>query len=200
MTNDKLILLAVRALIIWLLLSLAGFYAGDKLISVLIPFYETVAEAASDDYIANISIQDGQESKIVLAATAIKAQTITDQRDLPAGTTIESKITVLHALVPIVIFFTIIFSWPVQRISQRVYLLILSIPAVLFISASTAPIQLLGQLEIGFQSAAAKAGFSREEPMVLTWMLLTEGGGLWLIAALTGLACCGIVSSKIFNK
>lgn len=200
MTNDKLVLLAVKALIIWLILSLAGFFAGDKLISALIPFYETVTEAVSDGYVANIDIQKAQETKIVLAATALKAQPITDQRDLPAGTTIESKVTVLHALVPIVIFFTIIFSWPLKRISQRIYLLILSIPGLFFISATTAPIQLLGQLELGFQNAATKAGVIREEPFVLTWMLLTEGGGLWLIAALTGLGCCGIVNSRIFNK
>ena len=200
MTNDKLILLAVRALIIWLILSLAGFFAGDKLITALIPFYETVTEAASDGYVANISIQEAQETKIVLAATAIKPQAITDQRDLPAGTTIKSKITVLHALVPIVIFFTIIFSWPLRSVAQRMYLLILSIPGLFFVSATTAPIQLLGQLELGFQNAATKAGVVREEPFVLTWMLLTEGGGLWLIAALTGLGCCAIVTSRIFNQ
>lgn len=194
MSNNKLAVLAFKGFAIWLALSVAGFFWGEKLITGLIPFYETVTEAASEDYVANISIREAAENKIVLAATATKNQTITANRALPAGSTIESSITVLHALVPIVILFTVILTWPASSLKQRIYLLLLSIPALLFVSATTAPIQLLGQLEIGFQEAAAKANFDRGEPFVLSWMLLTEGGGRWFIAALTGLACCGLVT------
>ncbi len=197
MNNDKTVQLAFKGLAVWLVLSLAGFFLGERLVSALIPFYETVAEAASTDYRVKIQVVESHESKIVLAATAIKAQPITPQRSLPAGSTIESSITVLHALVPLVILLTVIFTWPASSIKQRGVLILLAIPAILFVSAATAPIQLLGQLEIGFQNAAAKSGFDREEPFVLTWMLLTEGGGRWFIAALTGLACCGIANRWI---
>ena len=191
MTNKAIILLAAKGLAIWLALSLAGFFVGDKLIHSLLPFYETVSEAASKGYAANIDIK---EDDVVLYATALKAQPITPERSLPAGTTIQSSITVLHALVPIVILSTIILTWPANNLTQRGYLIATLIPAVLIISALTVPIQLLGQLEIGFQNAAVKAGLAREEPFVLTWMVLTEGGGRWLIPALTGLACCGLVT------
>ncbi|MDB2409995.1 hypothetical protein N9W57_05160 [Pseudomonadales bacterium] len=191
MTNKAIILLAAKGLAIWLALSLAGFFVGDKLIHSLLPFYETVSETASKGYAANIDIK---EDDVVLYATALKAQPITPERSLPAGTTIQSSITVLHALVPIVILSTIILTWPANNLTQRGYLIATLIPAVLIISALTVPIQLLGQLEIGFQNAAVKAGLAREEPFVLTWMVLTEGGGRWLIPALTGLACCGLVT------
>lgn len=191
MTNKAITLLAAKGLAIWLALSLAGFFVGDKLIHSLLPFYETVSEVASKGYAANIDIK---EDDVVLYATALKAQPITPERSLPAGTTIQSSITVLHALVPIVILSTIILTWPAKNLTQRGYLIATLIPAVLIISALTVPIQLLGQLEIGFQNAAVKAGLIREEPFVLTWMVLTEGGGRWLIPALTGLACCGLVT------
>lgn len=190
MTNKAISLLAAKGLAIWLALSLLGFFAGDKLINSLLPFYESVTEASSEGYASTIKIE---EDNIVFYATALKAQPITPTRSLPAGSTIQSSISVLHALVPIVILFTVILTWPANHFKQRLYLLATLIPALFFISATTVPIQLLGQLEIGFQNAAVKAGLTREEPFVLTWMLLTEGGGRWLIPALTGLACCGLV-------
>ena len=191
MNNKKIGLLATKGLALWLALSLAGFFAGDKLINTLLPFYESVTESASNGYVANIEIV---EDSVVFYATALTAQAITPSRSLPAGSTIQSNISVLHALVPIVILFTVILTWPAQSIKQRLYLLAISIPALLFISATSVPIQLLGQLEIGFQNAAIKAGLIREEPFVLTWMLLTEGGGRWLLPVLTGLASCALVT------
>ena len=191
MNNKAIGLLATKGLVIWLVLSLTGFFAGDKLINTLLPFYESVTESASNGYVANIEIV---EDNVVFYATALTAQVITPSRSLPAGSTIQSNISVLHALVPIVILFTVILTWPAQSIKQRLYLLAISIPALLFISATSVPIQLLGQLEIGFQNAAINAGLSREEPFVLTWMLLTEGGGRWLLPVLTGLASCALIT------
>ena len=191
MNNKAIGLLAAKGLVIWLALSLVGLFAGDKLINTLLPFYETVTEAASNGYAANIQIE---EDDIKFYATALTAKPITPDRSLPAGSTIQASISVLHALVPIVILFTVILTWPASCLKQRLYLLAISIPALLFISATSVPIQLLGQLEIGFQNAALKAGLNREEPFVLTWMLLTEGGGRWLLPVLTGLASCALVT------
>ena len=77
--------------------------------------------------------------------------------------------------------------------------MLFAIPSFFFISAVTAPIQLLGLLEMGFQNAANQAGFAREEPVALKWMLLTEGGGRWLIPALFGFAC-GAISEKMIKN
>lgn len=201
MNNQQLILLAVKGILVWLALSIAGFFAGDKLVTLLVPFYESVIESTSDGYLANIRIEkvEHKESQIVLAATALKAKPITNTRALPPGSTIESKITVLHALVPMVILFTVIFTWPASSLQERFLLCIVAIPALFLVSALTAPLQLLGQLEIGFQNAAMKAGFIREQPMILKWMLLTEGGGRWLIPALAGVAC-GAITNKLARK
>ena len=202
MNNQQLMILAAKGIFVWLVLSIAGFFAGEKLITLLIPFYETVIESASEGYLANIHIEtvEHKENQIVLAATALKAKPITETRALPAGVTIESKITVVHALVPMVILFTIVFTWPAQSVLERFWLCVAAIPALLLVSALTGPLQLLGQLEIGFQNAAMNAGFIREQPLVLKWMLLTEGGGRWLIPALAGVACGGITNKLVRRK
>lgn len=194
MDNSRLIKLALKALLFWLLFSVAGFFWGQKLISSLTPFYEFIVEQVDPNYDATVHVDDNSDvTNIVLTATALKARPITPQQSLPAGRTIESSITVLHALVPIVILLTILSVWPVKNIKQRTVLLTLAIPAIYFISILTAPLQLLGQLEIGFINAAAKYGLVRSNSWILNWMLLTEGGGRWLIPVLTGIACGGIV-------
>ena len=74
---------------------------------------------------------------------------------------------------------------------------VLAVPALLFVSAVTTPIQLLGNLEIGFINAAMAAGFTREPSWILNWMLLTEGGARWLIPVLVGVACGAMVRRLI---
>ena len=199
MNNPALGYLFFRAILIWLVLSLAGFLGGNGFASMMTPFYEFVTEVASTDYVAAISVEERQEDAIVLAATSIRAKQITPSRALPAGTTIASDISVLHTLVPLIIFLTIILCWPIKSWRQCGWIALLAIPSFFCISAITAPIQLLGLLEMGFQNAANQAGFFREESFALKWMLLTEGGGRWLIPALFGLAC-GAISEKIIKK
>ena len=192
MNNANLLPLALKALGIWLVISLLGFFWGQKLVETLIPFYEVVAESASEGYQANIYIEQGHEAKIVLAATALQAQPISPKRSVPAGTTLESRITVLHTLVPLVILLTVMFSWPLKTSRQWLLLALMIVPAILLVSAVTAPLQLLGWHEIAFQEASARDGFGRPVPWVVDWMTLTEGGGRWLIPVLTGVACAAI--------
>ncbi|NNL56908.1 MAG: hypothetical protein HKO71_04095 [Pseudomonadales bacterium] len=82
--------------------------------------------------------------------------------------------------------------FPLSNWRQRVLLLLLGIPAFFLVTSLTAPLQLLGNLEIGFMNAAAKLGFKKEYPLVLDWMLLTEGGGRWLLPVLAGIGAGGI--------
>lgn len=198
MNNQFLIKTAAKAFVVWLGLSLAGFFQGEHLITSLTPYYKFVIEKVNPDYQARLYIQHGDENKVTLAATALKSMPIAPNNDLPAGKSIESSITVLHALVPIVILLTIHITFPVNAINQRLLLLGLAIPALFFVSALTAPLQLLGNLEIGFVNAAAQFGYAREKSWILEWTLLTEGGGRWLIPLLTGIGCGGL-ARKVLN-
>lgn len=197
MNNNLQLKLAIKAFLIWLALSLAGFFWGEHLIKVLTPFYGEVIEQIDSNYQTHVFINNEAEKKVVLAATALRAIPIVADKSLPAGRTIESNGTVLHALVPLVILLTVILVFPLQNFKQRIFLAVLTMPAILFVSALTVPLQLLGNLEVGYMNALAKYGYTKDAPWALEWMLLTEGGGRWLIPVLTGIGCGG-VARKLF--
>lgn len=187
---------SIKAFAAWLLLSLAGQFWGVGLVSNALPYYETIVERANPDYHAEIRIEydeNKHDTNIVVAATAVKALPITPGRSLPGGNTIEASVTVKHTLVPLIILLTTLIAFPLKNLRQSLALCVMAIPAVLFVSAVTTPIQLLGNLEIGFINAAVAAGYSREPSWILNWMLLTEGGARWLIPVLVGIACGAIV-------
>jgi len=187
---------SIRAFAAWLLLSLAGQFWGVGLVSNALPYYETIVEKANPDYHAEIRTEYDEkkhDTNIVVAATALKALPITPGRSLPGGNTIEASVTVKHTLVPLIILLCTLIAFPLKNLRQTLALCAMAIPAVLLVSAVTTPIQLLGNLEIGFINAAVAAGFNREPSWILDWMLLTEGGARWLIPVLVGIACGGIV-------
>lgn len=194
MTGGKLSAYALRALVIWFALSQVGDRWGEHLVQPLFPLYESVVIATSDYDTVNLEVAVVKSvNQIQLSASSSIPLAITPQIALPPNSTIASSAAVLHALVPIIILLTVILSWPVPYFRQRLYLIGASIPLILLVSAITVPSQLLGNLEIGFQEAAVKFGHPREEPFVLTWMLVTEGGARWLIPALFGLGAVALV-------
>ena len=172
------------------------FFFRINIITLLTPFYEKNFRNELQELPIEISIKQEKTDKVVISATPLKNIIISPKQTLPAGTTIEGSISLLHCLVPILILLMVIFALPIHSFRQLIILILLTIPMIFLVSALTAPLQLLAQLEIGFHNAALKAGFHREESWVLTWSLLTEGGGRWLLPALFGLICSS-TSQKI---
>lgn len=179
----------VFGLVTWVAVSLLGFFYGPHLIEFLAPFYEWVIESIDPNYDARIYFADdakGQAS-IVLAATALKTLQLVEGMDIvAAGRTLESSVTVLHTLVPLVIFIVTLIIFPMNHWKQRLLCIAFMIPGIFIISALTAPIQLLGQVEIAFINAAAKFGVVRESPWTYDWFIATEGGARWLIGVIVG--------------
>ncbi len=183
-------MVSARAFIAWLVLSVAGQFWGEQLVSQFIPYYENVIERVNPDYHAEVRTEfdaKKNDTHLIVAATAVKAMVITPERALPGGRTIEASVTVKHTLVPLIILMVICLAFPLRSLKQRAVLLLAAIPAVLLVSAVTTPLQLLGNLEIGFVSAANADGYSRDPSWILNWLFLTEGGGRWLIPLLVGI-------------
>ena len=203
MTNKAITYLAIRGFLIWLALSISGFIWGDKIITPLLPFYDMVFELASTGLEAESKIVEiDKVDYIWLDAKITQAIQVTPSAAIQAGRVVEgAKITTLHALVPLVILLTIIFAWPIKTLQQLCLHIVLAIPAVLIVSGLTAPIQLLGWVDVAFQNMAASVGYVRKDSLALKWMLLTEGGGRWFIAAIVGLGFAILAShlSKKFN-
>ena len=189
MNYQNILSIIIKAFLIFFILLIYFFFFRINIITLLTPFYEKISEMSYKNYHIEILIKQEKTDKVVISATPLKNIIISPKQTLPAGTTIEGSISLLHCLVPILILLMVIFALPIHSFRQLIILILLTIPMIFLVSALTAPLQLLAQLEIGFHNAALKAGFHREESWVLTWSLLTEGGGRWLLPALFGLIC-----------
>ena len=112
----------------------------------------------------------------------------------PKGTRIEGSGTLLHAMVPIVILFTILISWP-AKIKKMLIQIVLGIPFAFVIIALTTPLLLLAHVENVFQTAAEN--YIKTElptPFLMWWVMLMEGGGVWLLPIVAALLCIGASS------
>ncbi|MDG2472147.1 MAG: hypothetical protein P8M71_03420 [Pseudomonadales bacterium] len=199
--NDRLSgYLFFKVILVWLTLSLVGFFWGKNLVSLMTPFYAIVTEAVSTDYVAAISVEESQVDSVVLSATTIRAREISPLiKPIAAGKTLQSSAGVLHTLVPIVIFLTIVLSWPVKSLKQLLWIVLFSVPSFFCISALTTPIQLLGLIEMAFQDYAIQNNLDRDPLWVLHLNFLNEGGFRWFLAASFALAC-GAISEKMIKN
>ena len=193
----------VLALLTWIAVSLVGFFYGPVFLELLAPFYEMVIELVESDFDASVHFRDdakGQAS-IVLAATALRTLELAPGMDIvPAGQTLESSVTVLHTLVPLVILIVTLLVFPMNHWTQRLLCIALMLPGILIVSALTTPIQLLGQVEIGFINAAIQFGVERDSPWTYDWFLATEGGARWLIGVLTGITLAALAKTLPLRK
>jgi len=178
-----------RLISAWLFLSVSVLLQGDRLTRPVLPFVATVIEVIQSDYQAALKISNDQPWLIQMQATT--------RRVIPAiagrGAKLTAGVHVSHALVPLVLLFSFLFAWPVEKYQERLMiLLILGIPLSFSLVALTLPFQLAGSLENMFQGYAQQYGVNREKPLLLTWMLFLEVGGRWLLpivlTVFTGLA------------
>jgi len=161
---------------------------GDRLIRPVLPFVAAVIEVIQSDYQATLKISNDQPGLIQMQATT--------RRVIPSiagrGAKLTAGVHVSHSLVPLVLLFSFLLAWPVDKLQHRLILLILGIPLSFSLVALTLPFQLAGSLENMFQGYAQQYDVNREKPLLLTWMLFLEVGGRWLLpivlTVFTGLA------------
>jgi len=191
LTKAALCGISRRLILAWLFLSILVLFQGDRLIRPVLPFVSSVIEFIQADYRATLKISDNQPDLIQLQATT--------RRIIPSITGSGAMLTagahVSHTLVPLVLFFTVLLAWPLDKTQHRLILLILGIPISLILVALTLPFQLAGSLENMFQGYAQQYSVNREKPLLLSWMLFLEMGGRWLLALVLAISSCILVQS-----
>jgi hypothetical protein len=133
-----------------------------------------------------------------LSATTLRSLEISKSLVIPEGLRLTTAGSLVHALVPLVILWSLIIAWPATVVREKVSLLLLSLPATLITVALTTPFLLAGRMEIMFSEMAFQRGEQREEPFALTWLLFTEGGGRWLLPIVMA-ACCILLARWMFS-
>lgn len=184
-----------RLILAWLLLSACILFQGERLTRPLLPFVSYVISMIQSDYRAILKINSDEPGLIQMQATT--------RRSIPSIIAAEERLItgthITHALVPLMIFFSILWSWPVENYQKRVVLLLLGVPLSFSIVALTVPFQLSGNVELLFQHFAEYYKVKKESTFILSWFIFLEVGGRWLLPIVLAVISCLLVQ-KIGSK
>lgn len=195
MFEQSLFRISLRLLTAWLGLSVLGFLFGKEFISTLLPFVSWMVGLIEPGISPLVTVQQHQGNEMVhLSATTLRSLEISKSLVIPEGLRLTAAGSLAHALVPLVILWSLIIAWPAEVLREKVALLLLSLPATLITVALTTPFLLVGRVEIMLGEIAFQRGEQREEPFTLTWLLFTEGGGRWILPIILAAIC--VVAAK----
>lgn len=182
--------LSIRLIFYWFVLSALGMTIAPQITSTLLPFFSDVLIGLSPDYSTMLQVtnQNGNSMVEIIAETrhAIK---VTTNIYIPAGKSLTAYIHVLHVMVPIIILFTILCSWPTAQRSDWIKQLLLGIPVIIIILGITIPPLLEGHIEMQLTSLIQSSGGSRNKRLLLGWVVFVEMGGIWLLPIIGAILC-----------
>lgn len=191
MSRRVLIEISLRLLGAWLLLSLLGLCYGKTLITALIPFFEAMIRLFSPDLYSPFLkvVKQNHQDVIQLTMTMMGPFRVSPSVMLPGWKELNVESMLIYPVSTLVVLLSALFGWPVRNWRERLLLLSLGGVAALGILGLTTPFVLLGHLEIEFQKLALRAGDTRAEPLLLSWMIFLELGGNWLLTLIAAFAC-----------
>ncbi len=178
--------IAWRLILSWLILSAGVMLQGEQIIRPVLPFVTSVIEVIQSDYKARLNINQDQPGIIQMQAVTRRSISGIAAR----GAKLTAGVQVTHNLVPLVLLFSILMSWPLKKHRQRYLLLMLGIPLSYAIVALTIPFQLAGSIENMLQGYAQQYAVNRDKPWLLSWMLFLEVGGRWLLPVILAVTSC----------
>jgi len=193
MNQRELSLLTIKVLLAWLALSGLALYFGESLIKGLFPFIKAAMILMMPELAPSLklvtSIPARFDYSIELSAWVLRPIYLNSAQYIPQGIDLKSSAHLLHALVPLVIEGSILLVWPVQRWSQRLFLIVFGLLTAVLVVMAILPSQLLGQMEISFQEVASTGKNPRSVPSFVDWMVFCEMGGRWLLGVVVAWLC-----------
>lgn len=196
------IFLSARVLLIWLILSIVVFVLGKHIINPLLPYITYIINTISDTFTCSLSIEKTSESSVIQClATISKDVYIENIPVAPKGYQLTSYTNLIHSLVPIVILFTVLLSWPRISIKERLFLCLIGVIGVLVIIGTVVPTLLAGHIEHQLLSAAQKqANKLFDAPLVMDLVIFFETGGRWIYPVIVAGMCLLISNITISGK
>jgi hypothetical protein len=177
MTRHDLIVLTLKGLLAWLLLSGLAWYGGAWLGQGLLPLIRAVIMTMTSEISPGLKLLPlNSDFSIELSAWVLKPIYINASQFIPPGTELKSAAHLLHNLVPLVIEGSILLVWPVPGWSQRWVLITFGLLTATLVILVTLPALLLGQLEVSFQDVAETGKNPRLVPWFVDWMVFCELG------------------------
>lgn len=173
---------ALRLCIAWLVVSALGYWQGTAFLRLCAPVISATVRLIAPELTSHIEIvTENAQAQVLLDARVARPLRLDAQHTIPTGQPLPSRANVIHALVPLVIFFCVVLAAPARDLCGRGLSLALAFPIALVIVLLTTPFQLVGLIEMAIQQHASGLGLERAEPFTLRWMILLEGGGRWIL-------------------
>lgn len=192
--------LSLRLIVAWLLVSIFFFVSGEWVVRALLPYLTAVTNMLAHNYTTELSISNNSTGKIIaIVATATEDVYRLEIPIAPIGTRINGSGTLMHALVPIVILYTILIAWP-AALTKLFTHIVLGVPATLCMLALTTPMLLLSHIEQVFHTAAQNyAGKELPLPFMMNWVVFMELGGMWLLPMVFSFLCIKLSAFFVFG-
>lgn len=193
--------LGLRLLLAWLLTGALLFFFARPLIAPLQPLVLAVLQAVHPQYDYQLSLQDSKGSLALLATATVREPiALTDIVHVEAGHVFEQGGRVIHALVPVVILFSVLVAWPVKALLDRVLLLLLAVPVSVGLILAVVPFQLAGRVNLAFQQLRTRLELPIDQDVIIQWMVFCETGGRWLLPLLAAIVCIALVNLLRYRR
>lgn len=193
MSKRDLLVLTLKGLLAWLVLSGLVLYFGEWLAKGLFPLLKAVMISMAPDLSPSLQLVKSAQSQldysIELSAWVLQPVYLNASHFIPPSTELKSSTHLLHSFVPLVIEGSILLVWPLQGWRQRLLLIGLGLLTAVLVVMATLPALLLGNLEVSFQDIAEAGQNPRPVPWFVDWMVFCELGGRWLLGIVAAWLC-----------
>lgn len=186
----------LRLCLAWVVCSALGFALGAPLLRAATPLLSFTVAALAPELMTHVEALNtaGPVPDLQLDARTTRPLLVAGDRMIPAGAPLPSRVTGIHALVPLVILLTALAALPTRGWREHAWLAAFAVPLGVVVLLATTPFHLLGLIELALQEYATGAGLARPVPWSYRWMLFLEGGGRWVLPI--GLAVCGYALAR----
>ena len=189
----------VRLIATWALLTALGWFYGESLLKPLLPVAEVVAEQLDGRYDVALSVSSRDRREIVTLDGTLTETIHLGPHVLWPGDRVAAATSVLHALVPLIIFVALNAAWPVATRRAALLMVTLSAGGVVLLNAATLPFNVVGLVDIDLYHLGLRYGIESEEPLRLSWMVLMESGGRWALPVALSFLCAVICRVDVFR-
>lgn len=179
-----------RVLLVWVLVAVFFYYCGATLLQLVLPWLQWIANVLSVNYHAELGLGSGDKGTVI----NIVAQVTEDiyQYNIPIapkGAELTGAGTLVHALTPLVILFTLIIAWPgsLRAVLAR---MLVGVPIGLAVLSCSLPFLLVSHIDEIFYTALQNvAKKPMPQPAIISWVMFMEMGGIWLLPLIGALGC-----------
>jgi len=186
----------LRAVIAWLLLSMAGIFAGETLTRPLLTPIALIGDLLIPGFQWRMSFQmHDQALNVVVEATTERAVQASPNSGLQPGTLVRAGATTAHLLLPTVIWLSLLAAVRVDGWRQRLTLMAGGLLASQALAALMGAILLAAKLELLLAQVALQANERRVENWVVDAMVFLETGGNVVLALVGAALCLGLLET-----